>query len=137
MENKVSCEICNKNFASSNTLSNHKRRFHSDVIDSTIVKNTEDKSYSCRKCDKPYKTRQSLITHEQNCVLSNRVINYTGIDSDSDSDDSFVTDNRETIPIHEHLSKILNLKEHIIRIQHELLISNSLVNRLVDVLEKS
>ena len=137
MENKVSCEICNKNFVSSNRLSNHKSRFHSAVRDSTNVKNTEDKLYSCRKCDKTHKTRQSLITHEQNCILSNHEHNYTEINSDSDSDESFVTDNRETIPIYEHLSKILKLKKYIIRIQHELLISNSLVNRLVNVLEKS
>jgi len=137
MENKVLCEICNKGFATFNTLSNHKRRFHSDVRDNAQVKKTEDKLFSCRNCDNPYKTRQSLITHEQRCILSNAVIRDNTYDSESESDDSFVTDNRETIPIQEHLSKILKLKEYIIRIQHELLVSNSLVNKLVDVLQKS
>ena len=65
------CEICNKTYASIQSLSNHKRIFHDDKKDDKRTKNTEDNLYHCRYCeDKSYSSHKSRWKHEQTCKPS-------------------------------------------------------------------
>jgi hypothetical protein len=66
MERQYSCQICRKEFANSNSLSNHNRKFHHELRDYNRVKNF-DNLYKCRKCENTYKTYQSRWRHEQKC----------------------------------------------------------------------
>jgi hypothetical protein len=134
MENKVLCEICNKGFATFNTLSNHKRRFHSDVRDSK-----KDFEYVCSKCNKIYETQLSLLRHSITCVGTNRVIKEESKqedDSDNESqlndfDMSYTLDNRTIIPMDEHTTIMIKLQKYIIKLQRNLITSNAIIDKLI------
>lgn len=62
------CEICHKTYASIQSFTNHKRKFHKDEKDNKRAKNTEDNLYHCRYCkDKSYINHKSRWKHEQTC----------------------------------------------------------------------
>jgi hypothetical protein len=68
MENNFICELCDKSYASSQSLTNHKRMFHSDEKDANRNKNEKDNLYHCRYCDKKsYTTANSRWKHESKC----------------------------------------------------------------------
>ena len=68
METKISCEICNKTYASIFSLSKHKRLYHTDKQDHDRVKNVEDELYHCRYCkNKTYTNYKSRWKHEKKC----------------------------------------------------------------------
>ena len=96
MDNKVKkseiptdffCNICNKFYASQNSLCNHKKKYHttSNVIpnpqnvipleaQNIIIKN----SLSCEYCNKVFATRQSKSKHKiKSCKSKNNIINNT------------------------------------------------------------
>ena len=140
MENKVSCEICNKKFTSSNTLSNHKRRFHSDVRDSE-----KDSEHVCENCDKIYETRLSLLKHTRTCVGTNHVINEESKQEDHDSDNeselfdfdmSYTIDNRTVIPMDEHTTIMIKLQKYIIKLQRNLITTNAVIDKLIQCIQQ-
>lgn len=55
------CKICNKQYSSNNSLSNHNRTIHEIKIYNT------NKSLCCGGCNKNYSSRQSLWRHQKNC----------------------------------------------------------------------
>ena len=55
---KIQCNLCDKQYSSIYSLSNHKRIYH-DKIKNDI--------YNCRKCDKIYKNHRSRWVHEKKC----------------------------------------------------------------------
>uniref|UniRef100_A0A6C0H5L2 C2H2-type domain-containing protein n=1 Tax=viral metagenome TaxID=1070528 RepID=A0A6C0H5L2_9ZZZZ len=63
---KYVCLICNKKYASLNSLNNHKRNYHN---------NEEDKKYKCDYCIKEYVFRQSKHKHQKKCKNNPTVIN--------------------------------------------------------------
>lgn len=84
------CEICQKNYASSQSLCNHRRNIHkldnmvkvslnkekgkskvSQEVTSTI---TTKETYKCKYCDKIYKHKQSRSKHYKKCELSHNII---------------------------------------------------------------
>ena len=90
----ISCNICNKNYASRTSLYNHNKRFHQCISNSTTsqnksknniktVKNSSKKvkntitnnssNYNCRKCNKICNSKQSRWYHENHC---NNIILY-------------------------------------------------------------
>jgi len=96
-ENKsvFGCKICNKNYASYNSLGNHNRKFHNSIHNDVkgqkqsknntlLVKKGQKKSknnindymkdYNCRKCNKICNNKQSRWYHEKIC--KNEIILY-------------------------------------------------------------
>ena len=61
------CQICNKEYSTASSLSNHKKNQHQ--TDEKKNKNKEDNCYYCRKCDKSYKSYQSRWNHEKKCIV--------------------------------------------------------------------
>jgi hypothetical protein len=64
------CKICNKYYASINSLSNHRRKLHHDTYEkyNNKSKNNEDNLYYCRFCeDKSYNNPKTRWKHEQKC----------------------------------------------------------------------
>lgn len=66
------CNICNKDFASFQSLCNHKKIFHNNIITNNFINNNKQESqpikiYKCSKCDKTYKHFQSKWRHEIKC----------------------------------------------------------------------
>lgn len=57
------CNICNKNYASKSSLSNHNHNIHN------IKKYKIPKSYKCKHCDNEYLSPQSRWTHQKCCNM--------------------------------------------------------------------
>ena len=69
---EYSCLICNKKYATYQTLWTHNKKFHkSDPIQ---TKKTEEKKYSCTFCNKDFKLRQYRWKHEKICKKNNKDI---------------------------------------------------------------
>jgi hypothetical protein len=82
-ERSFYCEICEKNYKSIQSLSNHKRKFHPKVsqkviqngvkVSQKVSQNDEkvsqkvSKKIICKVCKKEYKHKQSLWRHEKKC----------------------------------------------------------------------
>jgi hypothetical protein len=68
MEDHFSCDLCKKIYTSSQSLTNHKRLYHSENQDHKRSKNTEDELYHCRYCkNKTYTNYKSRWKHETKC----------------------------------------------------------------------
>ena len=139
MEKKHTCETCNKKFATPNSLSNHKRIYHSETRDSK----RDSLEHVCDKCDKKYKTSLTLLRHNRNCVGTNRVITAVS-DNDSDSDNesilndfdmSYTIDNRKVIPMDEHVTIMIKLQKYIIKLQKNLITSNAIIDKLIQCIQ--
>jgi hypothetical protein len=68
IEKTHNCDICNKNYKSYKSLWNHKKSFHSNII------NVENKpieiinnKYSCDICNKNFNSRQAKFMHNKVC----------------------------------------------------------------------
>ena len=72
------CNICNKNYASSNSLWNHNKKFHSKNIISNsnnvllnsnniLLNSNNIKLYNCRKCNKEFNNVKTRWAHEKKC----------------------------------------------------------------------
>jgi hypothetical protein len=71
MEYNFPCELCKKKYTSSQSLTNHKRLYHTDKQDHNRVKNAEDELYHCRYCkNKTYTNYKSRWKHEKKCKPS-------------------------------------------------------------------
>ena len=89
---KYNCNICNKFYASTNSLWNHNNKFHKNKDDDTklIINNlttrvndlniivndlttnvNDTKIIRCKYCNNFYKHKQSKFKHEQKCKLKN------------------------------------------------------------------
>ena len=139
MEKKHTCETCNKKFATPNSLSNHKRIYHSETRDSK----TDSLEHVCDNCDKKYKTSLTLLRHTRKCVGTNRVITAVS-DNDSDSDNesilndfdmSYTIDNRKVIPMDEHVTIMIKLQKYIIKLQKNLITSNAIIDKLIQCIQ--
>jgi hypothetical protein len=64
------CVICNKKYASLNSLNNHKRNYHKEE--------KEDEKYKCNYCDKEYVFRQSKYKHQKKCKNNPIIIKNNG-----------------------------------------------------------
>jgi transcription elongation factor Elf1 len=60
-DKKFNCLICNKDYSSNSSLSNHTRITHG------IRKHHTEKKYECRFCKKEYVFPQSRWKHEKTC----------------------------------------------------------------------
>lgn len=61
------CEICDTSYSSSQSLSNHKRMYHTIEQDDRRYKNKDDYLYHCRYCENKYKHYSSRAKHEGKC----------------------------------------------------------------------
>jgi hypothetical protein len=70
------CNICNKFYASSNSLWNHNKKFHENdttpVISQSSANDKPDISqrYKCKYCNQDYKHFQSRWKHEKKCKIT-------------------------------------------------------------------
>jgi hypothetical protein len=84
------CNICNKNYASYQSLWNHRTNIHKSVDDNRPIiidnhpiiidnqnKNEQDKTYDCRICNKEFKYFQNRWRHEKSCSKKSDIINNT------------------------------------------------------------
>ena len=58
----LNCNICNKIYASKNSLYNHNKKFHTNIENEIIIKN-----YLCKICNKIFTSRQGKYQHEKIC----------------------------------------------------------------------
>jgi hypothetical protein len=65
-DKKINCSICNTEFSSISSLSNHRRNIHN-------IKKSTEKKYDCRHCSKEYGCRQSRWKHEKTCKTKENV----------------------------------------------------------------
>jgi hypothetical protein len=85
---KYKCDICNKNYASANSLWNHTKKFHKNIVTNNTVtnicnnikptikiKDTQKKKYNCEFCDKSFNHRQNKYYHQLNCKHKNNLLN--------------------------------------------------------------
>lgn len=73
MEPQFYCDLCDKSYTSTYSLSNHKRLYHIAEKDMNRTKNNNDNLYHCRYCkDKSYTTYKSRWRHEKN--VNHRII---------------------------------------------------------------
>jgi hypothetical protein len=70
---EILCKICNKKYASKNSLSNHIRLYHSNVGLPKVANGlpkvalSDIKEYKCNKCNKIYNNKNSKYRHQKNC----------------------------------------------------------------------
>jgi len=62
MDKKYKCQICNKQYSTPSSLSNHKKIYHNEI---EKIKNRNE--YKCKFCDKSYLIYQSKWIHEKKC----------------------------------------------------------------------
>ena len=110
MDKQYSCQICNKNYSTPSSLSNHKKLYHSES------EKIKDK-YNCRYCDKPYNIYQTRWAHEQKCKIIMK------------EDDSI----KETDKIKQERDACL---KKIIKLQDKLIKTNRLSQKSFNVLNK-
>jgi hypothetical protein len=73
------CKDCNKDYASYQSLCNHRTKKHitsSNSIEQhkTALNNIHIREFNCRKCNKSYKHQQSRSRHEKICKNTNQEI---------------------------------------------------------------
>ena len=61
-ENKYECKICNRKYASNNSLRNHNKKFHND----------EEIIHKCEHCNKIFTRKDNLTRHSKNCKSKNK-----------------------------------------------------------------
>ena len=67
MEGKFVCKYCDKEYSSSQSRSNHYKKFHKKEEEKIIIEG----EYNCGKCKKSYANRHSKWKHEQKCKNKN------------------------------------------------------------------
>jgi hypothetical protein len=77
------CNLCNKNYASYQSLCNHRTKIHA-VVNNSIEQHTQQHitalnnlniiEFNCRKCNKSYKHQQSRSRHELKCNKNQEII---------------------------------------------------------------
>ena len=67
------CNICNKFYASSNSLWNHNKKFHNKTVvlcgTTEVVCGTTNKKYKCTSCNKYFNDRSNKYKHEKICKV--------------------------------------------------------------------
>ena len=62
------CEICNKSYASNQSLWTHKKNKHNNIEQKNIIKtNKKIDTYKCKHCSKEFSQYQNRWRHEQKC----------------------------------------------------------------------
>jgi hypothetical protein len=103
------CIHCNKEYSSSQSRSNHYKKFHSDVSNQKVnisQKSGQQKStfvkkpilhqdYSCRICNKDFSCKQSRWTHEKKCKEKNDILKATEINKMKEELDKLKNDMKE------------------------------------------
>ena len=64
MDNKYFCEICNKKYASNNSLWNHNKKFHTE----NLIK----KEYECEHCAKGFNNISNKYRHLKSCKIKKK-----------------------------------------------------------------
>ena len=110
MEKQFQCSICNKNYSTPSSLSNHKKLYH------TIIDDDKTK-YKCRHCSKPYNIYQSRWVHEQKCkhIIKEKNNTIESIKAERDAykdkiiklQDKLIKTNRLTTKSFKAINKIL------------------------------
>ena len=75
----LKCNFCGKIYKTIQSKSNHIKKFHQNIINTTPIK-----TYKCRKCDKIYKHLQSRFTHEKSCNSTDIIQKYDEIKKELD-----------------------------------------------------
>jgi hypothetical protein len=103
MERTFHCDICDKQYSSNFSLSNHIRIYHADKnIDNTKRnKNNEDNNYHCRYCENKYKSSKSRWNHEQKC----KTIQVNNSNDDKDKDEIILKQAEEIIKLQSKIIK--------------------------------
>ena len=89
---KFNCKICNKFYASTNSLWNHNNKFHKNISNENIVESQpiliesqpnivesqpniveSQPIFNCKYCNNVYKHKQSKFKHEQKCKMKNNI----------------------------------------------------------------
>jgi len=60
MEDKYYCSLCTKNYKSSQSFSNHNKKFHDDIV--------KVKQYKCKYCNKSFDSRYNKCYHQKKCT---------------------------------------------------------------------
>ena len=79
------CNLCNKNYSSSNSLWNHNKKYHNLLVSNSkqnvsidIPKVSKESNnnviYKCKFCNFEYKHKQSKWRHEKTCKNKDKLI---------------------------------------------------------------
>lgn len=70
----LTCDICNKNYKSSQSLWNHNNRFHKKITNELIISSDTSSDinltnkYNCDLCTRQFNNRQNKYKHEKICI---------------------------------------------------------------------
>jgi hypothetical protein len=109
MDKKYKCLICNKQYSTPSSLSNHKKIYHTEI--EKIKNNIE---YKCKYCNKSYIIYQSKWIHEKKCKTIVKE-NNTKIE--------------KILEEVEQLKKEILLKNKVIEVQDKLIETNKLTKK--------
>ena len=153
------CKICNKNYASYQSLWIHNKKFHKPICknigkeldnksqdvhneskDSKDL-NPDQKKYICKYCNKIYKHKQTKWTHEKKCI--NTITNDISVINKQEISSNFIVVNKyqktnNDNPLEKHSNDIIiNKKLDIIntninKIKENIPINNQLINIIMD-----
>ena len=116
MDKKYKCPICNKQYSTPSSLSNHKKIYHTEI---EKIKNNNE--YQCKYCDKSYIIYQSKWIHEKKCK-------------------TIITKNNSKIEKIleevEQLKKEILLKDKVIEVQDKLIETNKLTKKTFKAVNK-
>jgi hypothetical protein len=113
------CDNCKKNYSSKQSLLNHRKTFHLNLI--TKLKDEINDRYPCRHCEGDYKSYQSRWNHEKKCILVDK--KHNKIQNTSKE-------------IEKLKDEKLKQQQQIIKLQQKLLKNNSLDTKTFRALNK-
>ena len=131
----ISCNICNKYYASQSSLCNHNKKFHQKNINNNeklpissnklpISSNIVLNNYKCRYCDNIYEKVKTRWAHEQKC----KIIKQNNIELDKE-----IENKKLEIILKKEEAKILQLK---LKLQQADKVDNITLNKLNKMLLK-
>ncbi len=96
------CNLCNKNYASYQSLCNHRTKLHT-IVNNSIEQHTPQHitalnsiniiEFNCRKCSKSYKHQQSRSRHELKCNKTQEIMKNNTHDNSTINNITNTTDN--------------------------------------------
>jgi predicted nucleic acid-binding protein len=105
---KFKCIICNKQYSTPSSLSNHKKIYHNEEIEK------KNNKYQCKYCNKSYIIYQSKWIHEKKCKIVVKENN---------------TKMEKILEEVEQLKKEILLKNKVIEVQDKLIKTNKLTKK--------
>ena len=149
------CNICNKNYASKQSLWNHNNKFHNNIISQKSAKNqsknhptsvknqpiviqsvldTKHNILECKYCNKSYKHIQSRWKHEQKCnIINENNLELDKIKEETKQKEVELLLKKEELLLKKEEAKILQLK---LKLQQADKVDNITLNKLNKMLLK-